>query len=88
MAEGEQVKNRQIILRDYVRGFPKESDMVLKTGTMKLEVPRGVKGVVVKNLYLSCDAYMRLRMSKLVGSYVESFTPGSSKNAYPSLHLV
>ncbi|KAK3002529.1 hypothetical protein RJ639_022007 [Escallonia herrerae] len=77
MAGGKQVKNKQIIFKDYVGGFPKESDMVLKTGTMKLEVPQGVKGVVVKNLYLSCDPYMRARMSKLVGSYIESFTPGS-----------
>ncbi|KAK2990321.1 hypothetical protein RJ640_003593 [Escallonia rubra] len=77
MAEGEQVKNKQIIFKDYVSGFPKESDMMLKTSTMGLKVPQGVKGVVVKNLYLSCDPYMRPRMRDFRGSYVEPFTPGS-----------
>ncbi|KAK2977177.1 hypothetical protein RJ640_000428 [Escallonia rubra] len=82
MVEGEQVKNKQIIFKDYVSGFPKESDMVLKTGTMVLKVPHGVKGVVVKNLYLSCDPYMRSRMRDLRGSYVEPFTPGSPVVGY------
>ncbi|KAK2973765.1 hypothetical protein RJ640_002269 [Escallonia rubra] len=77
MAEGEEVKNKQVVLKDYVSGFPKETDMVLKTGTMRLKVPRGVKGVVVKNLYLSCDPYMRARMSELAEGYVKAFTPGS-----------
>ncbi|KAK2998075.1 hypothetical protein RJ639_025384, partial [Escallonia herrerae] len=64
--------------KDYVGGVPpKESDRELKTGTMTLKVPQVVKGVVVKNLYLSCDPYMLTRMRKLQGSYVESFTRGS-----------
>lgn len=75
---GEEVSNKQIVLRDYVTGFPKESDMVLKTGMIRLKVPEGSKAIVVKNLYLSCDPYMRNRMSKSDGpSYVDSFTPGS-----------
>ncbi|KAK3028966.1 hypothetical protein RJ639_039993, partial [Escallonia herrerae] len=82
MAGGDQVKNKQIIFKDYVSGFPKESDMVLKTGTTGLKVPQGVKGVVVKNLYLSCDPYMRSRMRDLRGSYVEPFTPGSPVVGY------
>nr|GEV28797.1 2-alkenal reductase (NADP(+)-dependent)-like [Tanacetum cinerariifolium] len=34
-------------------------------------------GLLVKNLYLSCDPYMRGRMTKSEGSYVDSYTPGS-----------
>lgn len=75
----EEVSNKQIILKDYVKGFPKESDMIVKTSTIKLKVPEDCRdAVLVKNLYLSCDPYMRSRMSKKgEGSYVDSFTPGS-----------
>ena len=68
MASGgddEQVRNKQVILKDFVSGFPKESDMYVSTnGTIKLKVPEGSNGVVVKNLYLSCDPYMRNLMKK------------------------
>ena len=76
-SEGDKVSNKQIILNDYVSGFLKESDMSVKSSTMNLKVPEGSKGVVVKNLYLSCDPYMRSRMRNLQGSYVDSFIPGS-----------
>lgn len=74
----EEVSNKQIILKEYVSGFPKESDMVVKTGTIRLQLPEGSKNaILVKNLYLSCDPAMRGRMRKMEDSYVESFTPGS-----------
>nr|GME07871.1 2-alkenal reductase (NADP(+)-dependent)-like [Ipomoea batatas] len=72
-----EVSNKQVILKHYVTGFPKDSDMELRTLTLKMEVPPGSKAVLVKNLYLSCDPYMRDRMSKPHDSYVPSFTPGS-----------
>lgn len=72
-----EVSNKQILLKNYVNGFPKESDMELKINTMKLKVPEDSNTVLVKNLYLSCDPYMRPRMKKMEGSYTESFTPGS-----------
>ncbi|KAL0382010.1 UNVERIFIED_CONTAM: 2-alkenal reductase (NADP(+)-dependent) [Sesamum calycinum] len=79
----EEVSNKQIVLRDYVKGFPKESNMTLKTSTVKLKVPEDCSdAILVKNLYLSCDPYMRNRMSKMEGSYVESFTPGSPIAGY------
>ncbi|KAK4566269.1 hypothetical protein RGQ29_002494 [Quercus rubra] len=69
-----EVSNKQVIFKDYVSGFPKESDMYLKTnGTIKLKVPEGSNGLLVKNLYLSCDPYMRNRMKKSTDSLV----PGS-----------
>lgn len=72
-----EIKNKQIILKDYVQGYPKESDFDVKIGSLSsLKVPEGSNGVLVKNLYLSCDPYMRPRMSKSEGSYVESFKPG------------
>ncbi|KAK9138984.1 hypothetical protein Sjap_009578 [Stephania japonica] len=77
-SSNEEVENRQIVLRDYVSGFPKETDMVPSKTTLKLKVPEGSKAVVLKNLYLSCDPYMRNRMNKADGSsYIHSFTPGS-----------
>nr|GLL47795.1 2-alkenal reductase (NADP(+)-dependent)-like [Ipomoea trifida] len=78
----EEVSNKQIVLKDYVTGYPKESDMEIRTTTLKLEVPKGSNAVLVKNLYLSCDPYMRGRMSKPHGSYVDSFTPGSPITGY------
>jgi hypothetical protein len=66
-----QVKNKQVILKDYVSGFPKESDMNIVDSTITLKIPEGSNDVVLlKNLYLSCDPYMRTLMSH----------PGSSIN--------
>uniref|UniRef100_A0A5B7CB86 Putative 2-alkenal reductase (NADP(+)-dependent) n=1 Tax=Davidia involucrata TaxID=16924 RepID=A0A5B7CB86_DAVIN len=78
MADGE-VRNKQVIFRDYVAGFPKESDMYISTDkTIPLKVPQGSTSVLVKNLYLSCDPYMRNLMQKIEGSGgFTSFTPGS-----------
>lgn len=75
------MRNKQVILRDTVSGFPKESDMQVTTGSTELKLPeRSSSGaVLVKNLYLSCDPYMRGRMTKREpgDSYVNSFNPGS-----------
>lgn len=73
-----EVANKQIILKDFVNGFPTESDMEVRNGTIELKVPEGSSAVLVKNLYLSCDPYMRNRMSNIKGSYIDSFTPGST----------
>lgn len=64
MAKGlEVVRNKRVILRNYVSGFLKESDLDVSFSTIELRIPENQKGIVlVKNLYLSCDPYMRLRM--------------------------
>lgn len=65
-SSGEEVSNKQVILKGYVTGFPKESDMYVKTSPIKLELPEDESSnnaVLVKNLYLSCDPYMRGRMA-------------------------
>ncbi|KAL7106423.1 hypothetical protein ACP275_07G112700 [Erythranthe tilingii] len=70
--------NKQVILKSYVNGSPKESDMELKTSTIELKIPKGCNdAVLVKNLYLSCDPYMLGRMKKLEGHYVDSLTLGA-----------
>ncbi|XP_073013854.1 2-alkenal reductase (NADP(+)-dependent)-like [Typha latifolia] len=81
----EEVKsNKKVVLRDYVTGYPKTSDMeVVTSDTIRLRVPEGSTAVMVKNLYLSCDPYMRSRMSKHEEpSYVPDFVPGSVITGY------
>ncbi|KAL1816447.1 hypothetical protein DCAR_0520845 [Daucus carota subsp. sativus] len=71
----EEVKNDQIILKDYANGSPKETDFGKKTGRIALKVPKDSNGVLVKNLYLSCDPYMGTRFINKK-SYLPPFTPG------------
>lgn len=79
--------NRKVVFRDYVDGYPKESDMEVVTDTVRLEVPHGSMAVIVKNLYLSCDPYMRLRMSRpLESTEFPSFTLGSVSVIYTYNH--
>jgi hypothetical protein len=47
---GEEVRNKQVLARDYIYGNPKEEDMYLSTGTILLKVPEGSNAVLVKNL--------------------------------------
>ncbi|OIW15366.1 hypothetical protein TanjilG_26739 [Lupinus angustifolius] len=68
-----EVSNKQVFLRNYVSGFPKESDMYLVEGKITLKLPEGSNDVLLKNLYLSCDPYMRTRMNKVDGPEVEGF---------------
>ncbi|KAF3972567.1 hypothetical protein CMV_003945 [Castanea mollissima] len=79
---GKQVSNKQLILKDYVTGAPKESDMYVKTSTIKLEIPTGSKAVLLKNLYLSCDPVMRIRMNRDEDSIFTSYTPGSALSGH------
>ncbi|KAI0508169.1 hypothetical protein KFK09_014303 [Dendrobium nobile] len=78
------VENKKVVLKHYITGFPKESDMELvTTGAVRLKVPEGTTAVLVKNLYLSCDPYMRSRMTKHdEPSYVPDFIPGEAITGY------
>ncbi|XP_074575392.1 2-alkenal reductase (NADP(+)-dependent)-like [Curcuma longa] len=79
-AEDVVVANKQVILKHFIpEGAPKETDMELvTTGTIRLRVPEGSAAVLLKNLYLSCDPYMRSRMTNHEGgSYVTEFVPGT-----------
>uniref|UniRef100_A0A453AH28 Enoyl reductase (ER) domain-containing protein n=1 Tax=Aegilops tauschii subsp. strangulata TaxID=200361 RepID=A0A453AH28_AEGTS len=77
MAAAAEVSNRSVILKRHVTGFPTEDDMELVTATVRLAVPPGSAAVMVKNLYLSCDPYMRSRMTNhKEPSYVPDYVPG------------
>ncbi|KAM7486780.1 hypothetical protein LguiA_002789 [Lonicera macranthoides] len=84
MGGGKEVRNKKVKLRDYVRsGSPKESDLcVSNEDTIKLEVPEGSNGVIVKNLYLSCDPYLQFLMKGSDTPHFTSFTPGSPITGY------
>ncbi|XP_076939213.1 2-alkenal reductase (NADP(+)-dependent)-like [Bidens hawaiensis] len=74
----EEVKNKQTVLKSYVNGFPKESGMLLNaSATISLKLPEGSNAVLVKNLYLSCDPYLRIQMTKAEDSYFPPFALGS-----------
>jgi len=75
--------NNQVIFRNYVNGFPKESDLYIAASTVDLRVPPGSMAVLVKNLYLSCDPHSRTRMGKpdpsSPASMAHAFTIGKVK---------
>nr|XP_048326074.1 2-alkenal reductase (NADP(+)-dependent)-like [Ziziphus jujuba var. spinosa]XP_048326076.1 2-alkenal reductase (NADP(+)-dependent)-like [Ziziphus jujuba var. spinosa]XP_048326077.1 2-alkenal reductase (NADP(+)-dependent)-like [Ziziphus jujuba var. spinosa] len=80
-----EVRNKQVILKNYVVDrFPKEDDMhVTSEATIKLKLPHGHTGVLVKNLYLSCDPVQRLLMhnKQLILQY-PNYTPASPLSGY------
>ncbi|XVF37506.1 hypothetical protein REPUB_Repub20aG0014700 [Reevesia pubescens] len=71
------VRNKQVIFKDYITGFLKESDMNITNGNVKLKVPAGSKAILVKNLYLSCDPYMRHLMRPQGSEIFNPYIPGS-----------
>ncbi|WCJ21856.1 Zinc-binding dehydrogenase family protein [Euphorbia peplus] len=85
-----EIKNKQVLFKNYVSGFPKDSDMQIATSSFKLNIPEGTKdAVLVKNLYLSCDPYMRGRMSKRdIPSFVPSFNPGKPISGYGVVRIL
>ncbi|XP_044500525.1 2-alkenal reductase (NADP(+)-dependent)-like [Mangifera indica] len=83
MAVGaEVIENKQVILKQLINGAPKESDMELKTSSISLKVEEGSKAVVVKNLYLSVEPYVKLRMKKFEHPDFSSFTSGSAMDGF------
>nr|KYP76633.1 putative NADP-dependent oxidoreductase P1 [Cajanus cajan] len=56
--------------------------MKIVEGTITLKLPEGSKEVLLKNLYLSCDPYMRLIMTKGSASDLGAFTPSSPLTGY------
>lgn len=92
--EAATVTNKQIIFSDYVSGFPKESDLKITTTTIDLRLQERSTSILVKNLYLSCDPYMRICMGKpdpLANSLVPPYIPGKVRtrtiHAYISIVL-
>lgn len=81
-----EVQNKQILLKNYITGLPTESDFEFTSSKLTLDLEElkkskaGEEGVVVvvKNLYLSCDPYMRGRMRDYHNSYIPPFALGSA----------
>ncbi|PSR98761.1 2-alkenal reductase [Actinidia chinensis var. chinensis] len=70
--------NKQVIFKGYIDGIPKETDMEVKVaGSSRTAKERPKGALLVKNLYLSCDPYMRGRMRQFHDSYIPPFVPGS-----------
>ncbi|KAB5538610.1 hypothetical protein DKX38_016143 [Salix brachista] len=73
-------QQKQVVLKDYVRGYPKESDFELRSSDTICGLSNGSRAVLLKNLCLACDPYMRHRMSDQVshpGTIIKSYSPGS-----------
>lgn len=67
--------NKQVVLKNPVTGYLKESDLELKNSFISFEIPHGSKAVLVKNLYLACDPYMRHLMSPADNDFASLLTP-------------
>ncbi|GAV65185.1 ADH_zinc_N domain-containing protein [Cephalotus follicularis] len=77
LASMEQImRNKQVIFNGFIEGAPKVTDMEIKMSNIELKVPKGSGAFLVKNLYLSCDPYMRGRMRDNIASYLPPFVPG------------
>lgn len=44
------LKNKQVVLKQYVKEFPKEADFDVKHSTIIPSIPDGTKAVLLKNL--------------------------------------
>ncbi|CAJ2633792.1 unnamed protein product [Trifolium pratense] len=74
----EQLSNKQVLATDYITGNPKQTDMYLKTSTISLQLPLdSSEAVLVKNLVLSCDPYMRGTKRTDRNNLFYSFSPDS-----------
>ncbi|XP_071704332.1 2-alkenal reductase (NADP(+)-dependent)-like [Rutidosis leptorrhynchoides] len=87
----EEVKNTRVMFKDYIQGYPKVSDMVVTSDTtICLEIPDNiVDQILTKNLYLSCDPYMRGRMNRTLEQiYTTSFIPGRVMSGYGVVKVI
>uniref|UniRef100_A0A0D9XXX1 Oxidoreductase N-terminal domain-containing protein n=1 Tax=Leersia perrieri TaxID=77586 RepID=A0A0D9XXX1_9ORYZ len=66
-------------------GLPSEDDMeVVTVKAPTLVVSAGSSAVVVKNLYVSCDPYMRKRMARHEAPVVPDFCPSKGEYVFIS----
>ncbi|WCJ37065.1 Zinc-binding dehydrogenase family protein [Euphorbia peplus] len=89
--EGGVVSNKQVVQKNYVtQGYAQQSDLEVITSSSNLKIPEGTKDtVVVKNLILSCDPYMRRCMTPRDAShYLPSFVLGKPLNGLGVIKIV
>ncbi|KAL3519075.1 hypothetical protein ACH5RR_021664 [Cinchona calisaya] len=67
--------NKQIVLKNHVTGYLKESDFEMRNSFISFEIPHGSKAVLLKNLYLACDPYMRHLLSSPDSEFASLLTP-------------
>ncbi|CDP20957.1 unnamed protein product [Coffea canephora] len=67
--------NKPIVSKNHVIGYLKESDFEVKNSFSSFQVPHVSKAVLVKNLYLACDPYMRHLMSPPNTDFASLLTP-------------
>lgn len=73
----ETVRNKQVKLKQYAPEVLTESDFEVAASEISLELQQSSSDdVLVKNLYLSCDPYMRHRLTGLNYSHHPSFKIG------------
>ncbi|GER47640.1 zinc-binding dehydrogenase family protein [Striga asiatica] len=85
MEEDKFLPNKQIVLKNFVQGCPKESHFDLTITNMSTNIrDYGSNGVLLKNLYLSCDPYLchLMRPARLSSFLQGSFVPGSVVRGY------
>lgn len=86
---GQVVRNKKVILKDYIDGKVNESDMEVREGKICLQLHSGKNNdVLVKNLYLSPDPYMRSRMKGVTNLYIPPFIPGEVRFAMSGVLLI
>ncbi|CAN1340491.1 2-alkenal reductase (NADP(+)-dependent) [Linum perenne] len=75
-----EVDNKQVVFKSYITDgrAPTKDDMALTVSKLPdLKAPKHSGAFLLKNLYLSCDPYMRGRMRPpFPASYIPSFIPG------------
>lgn len=80
---GTVINNKRVKLKDFINGFPKESDFEITNDTIKLKIPEGSNALLVKVLYLSIDPYQYIRSTRIDNpDYFSSFPPGSVMASY------
>ncbi|VAH72856.1 unnamed protein product [Triticum turgidum subsp. durum] len=85
-----ELKSRRVILKDYVEGYPTEDHMELLPAADVDEAAAAEEGsVLVKNLCLSCDPYMRPKMARPQEQwYTEAYVPGTTITGFGVAQVV
>ncbi|OIT34980.1 2-alkenal reductase (nadp(+)-dependent) [Nicotiana attenuata] len=66
------LRNKQVVLKQYVKEFPTEADFYVNPNSRIIpSIPDGTKAVLLKNLYLAVDADLRRRLSNSEDYYSE-----------------
>uniref|UniRef100_A0A0E0RF91 Enoyl reductase (ER) domain-containing protein n=1 Tax=Oryza rufipogon TaxID=4529 RepID=A0A0E0RF91_ORYRU len=87
------VSNKRVILKRYLTaceiGQLGDEMEVVTAEAVPLSVPAGSFAVLVKNLYISCDPYLRNRMIRHeVPTYISDFVPGEVVTSHGVMKVI